>query len=186
MLERLLPFWRGKLFVLVLLGFAATDFIITITLSAADATAHLVENPLRARRSCTVSSWWITLVLIALLGAVFLKGFTRGHRRRRRPRGGLPRAQRGGDRGRSRAHRSSTRTWSATGPTALTAEHGNPLMMIALALLVFPKLALGLSGFETGVAVMPPRRRATPRHRGASGGPDPQHQEAAHRPPRAS
>ncbi|MCC4322356.1 APC family permease [Streptomyces malaysiensis] len=153
MLERLLSFWKGKLFVLTLLGFAATDFLVTITLSAADASTHLVENP-HLTSTLHGHQMLITLLLVALLGAVFLKGFleaigvavalvgvylalnavvvvvglwhvaTAGH---------------------------VVTDWSA----ALTAEHGNALAMVGVALVVFPKLALGLSGFETGVAVMP-------------------------------
>lgn len=152
MLERLLPWWQGKLFVLMLLGFAATDFIITITLSAADATAHLVENPLFAGllHGQTIP---LTLILIALLGAVFLKGFQEAI--------GLAV-------GLVITYlllnlivmgMGAYQVWQqpmllGNWRTALTLQ-GNPWQMIGVSLLLFPKLALGLSGFETGVAVMP-------------------------------
>ncbi|WP_051830284.1 APC family permease [Streptomyces novaecaesareae] len=153
MLERLLSFWQGKLFVLTLLGFAATDFMITITLSAADGAAHLVENP-HVSAALGGKQMLVTLVLVALLGAVFLRGFGEAI-------GvavvlvavylvlnvvvvanGLWHVL--------KAPHLVT-DWS----DALTAEHGNVIAMIGVALTVFPKLALGLSGFETGVAVMP-------------------------------
>lgn len=43
--EDLIPGWRGKLIVLTLLGFAAADFVITRSLSVADAAIHLIHNP---------------------------------------------------------------------------------------------------------------------------------------------
>ena len=152
MLEELLPRWRGKAFVLVLLGFAATDFVITITLSAADATEHIVHNPFVPRALDHPIA--VTLVLLALLGAVFLKGFREAI--------GLAVAivflylvlnvvVIGTGLIELLTHPEHFPRWRE----GLRAQHGSPLMMLMVALWLFPKLALGLSGFETGVAVMP-------------------------------
>jgi hypothetical protein len=152
-LEELLPRWRGKALVLCLLGFAATGFIITITMSAADATEHIIHNPLSP-------AWMehpilVTLVLLGALGAVFLKGFREAvwlavpivaiylllnlvvvgwglHYVLGRP-----------------------DLFSQWRVDALAEHGGSAFRMIVVALVLFPRLALGLSGFETGVAVMP-------------------------------
>jgi hypothetical protein len=153
MLERLLSRWKGKLLVLVLLGFVATDFVITITLSAADATAHVLENPFTPS-FLEGHGVGVTLLLIALLGGVFLLGFTEAI--------GIAVAL-------VAAYLLLNLVvvvvaiWHViTAPhvivdwqNMLTAQHGSPWLMVAVALIVFPKLALGLSGFETGVAMMP-------------------------------
>jgi hypothetical protein len=151
-LEDRLPSWRGKGLVLCLLGFAATDFIITITLSAADATAHIIQNPL-------TPAWLdhridVTLLLVVLLGAVFLKGFKDAIWLAVSLVGaylGLNAIVVSFELTRIALHPHVISDWSHH----LFAQQANPLMMVALSVLLFPKLALGLSGFETGVAVMP-------------------------------
>ncbi len=153
MLEKLLPSWLGKIFVLVLLGFACTAFLITMTLSASDATAHVLENPF-VPEALKGHPIWPTLVLLALLAAVFLRGFSEAigiavglvalylvlnavvivvafAQVLTRP--------------------DVVPSWRAD----LLTQHGSPWGVLVVALLVFPKLALGLSGFETGVAVLP-------------------------------
>ncbi|TQS18585.1 amino acid transporter [Microbispora hainanensis] len=153
MLERLAPRWWGKLFVLVLLGFAATDFVITMTLSAADAAAHILENPFvpRALQGHQVA---VTLGLLALLGAVFLMGFSEAI--------GLAVVLVGVYLSLNVVvvaaavlHVADRPVLIADWKQALLSSHGGPASMVLLSLLVMPKLALGLSGFETGVAVMP-------------------------------
>ncbi|MDL5155999.1 amino acid transporter [Actinomycetospora termitidis] len=153
MLERLLSYWWSKLLVLVLLGFAATDFVITITLSAADASAHAIENPFVGG---ALDGWEVplTIGLILLLGAVFLAGFHEAI--------GIAVVIVGvflamnllvvvGALWRIATAPDVVVDWGA----ALTQQNGNPLLIVGIALIVFPKLALGLSGFETGVTVMP-------------------------------
>ncbi|HKH09901.1 MAG TPA: amino acid transporter [Rubrobacter sp.] len=153
MLERLLSFWPGKLLVLALLGFIATDFVITITLSASDAAVHLVENPL-VSGALEGREVLVTLALVAALGAVFLKGFREAINLSVVIVGTylllnlvvvtvcLYAAF---------ADPQNVADWR----DVLFTDYGSPLAMVGVALLVFPRLALGISGFETGVTVMP-------------------------------
>jgi hypothetical protein len=150
--EKYVHGWLGKTIVLIILGFAITDFIFTITMCAADATAHIIENPLWPENLSNRIG--ITLVLIGALGALFLKGFKEAiqiclvlvaaylvvnayvigvcidhvfH------------------------HWTLMQNWIEN----VRVQYPDPWVMISVSALAFPQLALGLSGFETGVAVMP-------------------------------
>lgn len=164
--ERLLGGWTAKFVVLVLLGFAATDFVLTQTLSAADAAAHLIPNPLWKDYAPELfrSQMFLTMSLLVLLGGLFMRGF----------ReviaiavvivsvylvlnlivvlSGLTYLV---------AHPSFAQTWYQNVAGGNWGDFERPdfgtgfLSIVAVCLLLFPKLALGLSGFETGIAVMP-------------------------------
>ena len=70
MLEGRLTGWYAKLCVLVLLGFAACAFIITVTLSASDGAAHFVENHIMHDALSPRSYMIIAFVLLAAYGLV--------------------------------------------------------------------------------------------------------------------
>jgi hypothetical protein len=152
MLESLLPGWKGKFLVLALIGFASTDFVITMTLSAADAAQHAVQNPFLAQALAGMQIP-VTLALLALLAAVFLKGFREAI--------GLATwlavpylllnlvvLARGG--WEIAAHPETIAAWRD-----LLTLRGDPASLLTASVLTFPALALGLSGFETGVSVAP-------------------------------
>ena len=172
MLAKLVSGWGGKILILVLLGFAGTDFVITKTLSGADAAVHLITNPLWPLdvpddAEKTRQAIYVTSFLLVLLGASFMRGFREviglaviivgiylvmntivvglgvkylvDHPERFQQ--FLDRVQAGD------WHLKDRPLASLTGTGFLT--------ILAISLLIFPKLALGLSGFETGVAVMP-------------------------------
>ncbi len=153
MLEKLLSYWPSKVLVLSLIGFVATGFVITMTMSAADATAHLVENPM-LKDALEGQQVAITLVLLTLLAAIFLKGFSEAI-------GvavvlviaylGLSVVVIGRGLLEVSRHPELFGQWR----DLMTVQHGSVTGIVLASMLVFPALALGLSGFETGVVVMP-------------------------------
>lgn len=160
MLESLLSRWKSKLFVLALLGFVATDFVITITLSAADASEHVIHNPFIEEHLPQIDHpVTVTMVLVGVLAAIFLKGFKEaisiavvlviGYLALNFAVVAVGSYEIG-------THPELLQNWrEAIFANANGGGTRSVFVILGLSLLVFPKLALGLSGFETGVAVMP-------------------------------
>lgn len=152
MLEDLLPFWRGKLFVLVLLGFVVTSWIITITLSAADASVHLVQSSY-APHALQGHEVVITVALLVLLGGVFLLGFSEAVSVAI-PLVAVFLALNAVTIGVGLVDVFTSPDAFSAWTSALTEGRGFG-DLAGPALLAFPLLVLGLSGFETGVSMMP-------------------------------
>jgi hypothetical protein len=105
-----------------------------------------------------ILSWWtgkiLVLVLLAALAAVFLRGFGEAI-------GiavvlvGVYLALNAVVVGDALVHVATGSALVTDWWSAVTQEHSSALAVIGVALVAFPKLALGLSGFETGVLVMP-------------------------------
>ena len=191
-LERLVSGWRGKFLILIMLGFTATDFIFTRTVSVAAAAEHLIHNPephwqsALERLATTVREYgasldnafggWlakygdqqlaVTLVLLlisGILSVLFIRGFSRSVLRLAIAvvgvylllnliviASGIHHLVENPEVVRDWWNQIMAGHWGAKelGPQSVAS--------ISWACLgLFPKLALGLSGFELTMIVMP-------------------------------
>ncbi len=190
MLEKIVRGWRGKMLLLLLLGFAATDFVMLKTLSLADAAEHLRANQPPPGRNVfrTGADWlsqsakdllpahWadyfseqmiITLFLVAI-GFVFWSILRRGFNRNviivAVPLVGLYLLLNGWVIGAGlyylREHPDIVHNWLAqvgSGQWGMTsaAEHYGWAGALLLCVILLPQVALGLSGFEMSMILMP-------------------------------
>jgi hypothetical protein len=190
-LERLVHGWRGKTLVLLLLGFAATDFVMLKTISLADAAVHVIGNDYgpwqdtlsdlaaTSRRSASeylsegITNFFteqlVVTLLLGFVGFVFWwllrKGFNRKVMVLAVPLvvlylvlnavivgGGLvyladspEQVARWWEQIQQGDWQTEPRDWAGTGAFSL----------LLLCLIFLPHLALGLSGFEMSMIVMP-------------------------------
>ncbi len=190
MMERLISGWKGKTLVLILLGFAATDFTMLKTISLADAAQHLIRSddaqwqqrlkeltetlreqtlPLSPRLSALFNDQLTVTLLLGVIGTFFWfilrKGFSRNVLILAVPLVGAYLLLNGlilggglyclGD------HPHLVDNWFAqveAGAWQIDKPFwvGNDWLSVALlSLLILPNLALGLSGFELSMIIMP-------------------------------
>jgi hypothetical protein len=182
--------WVGKFLILVLLGFVATDFVVTRTLSVSDASIHILKNPFwqahvdwmsvnresvrdalpAALQGRFFDFWTEQLVLTVLLSvlafglyAFLLRGLTRGFLGLAVGVVALYLVLTGVVVGSGLAylarHTELLSDWlervrqASAAPAAPTANLVGALALVAL--LSFPQMALGLSGFELSMGSVP-------------------------------
>jgi len=193
LLEENTPGWNGKLLVLTLLGFAAADFVITRSLSLADATIHLLHNPhgqrllerLPASLLIEDHVWWepvehllrrLVEPQVAITLGLSIASFAAWHLLKR----GIDRRMLnmaalavvcylvltgvviGSALAYLAQHREIVVAWSDTlfAPRAhagLSSQTSSPWQWtwLKMALWAFPQMALGLSGFEMIMTLVP-------------------------------
>ncbi|MSU80430.1 MAG: amino acid transporter [Gemmataceae bacterium] len=190
-IEKHIRGWRGKTLVLIMLGFAATDFTMLKSLSLADASVHVLHKHDNDRREIAhVAVGWlkdhgiawfgeraapyfdeqlVVTILLGIVGFVFWfvlrKGFNRNVVRLAVPLVAIYLLMTGiviaGGLWQLNEHREIFHDWwdqMIRGEFDLVERGGPPLafwQVVLWALMALPNLALGLSGFEMSMILMP-------------------------------